>query len=474
MSDLRSVARKLARLDFIDGLGVAIGASSVAMAHLQKRLARVTLGDFAVVPLPPASDATARRAALVGALREFGRKHAGAAERVAVSLPRDAALSAHLSVPAAAKGDLASVVEFEIGRLFPVAAEELGWDVLVHEAGERIEVDVLAVRRVVLADTVALLGEAGLRPHLLTLRPMVLLDLVHFLGESTDPTAFLVRDGTGVEIDATVNGRLRRSHALDSTDTGPGSRAAGLLATLTTESGSAGNLRIIELDAAGTNAGTAEGPGSAAPIEACRNLLARLGERLARPELAAEAPPAALLAIATALSAVREEATDFDLLPEEERRSLEEGAPVLTFFLAALLVLVTTVWLVAGIVRDLSVRSDLEAQLTELEPQVRTVRQNEQEVEDREQRLLILTGGDDRRASSYLMELSEIIPADAYLTSFRLRENRIELEGFAGSASDLIPAIEKSPRFGNPQFTSPVTKVQDNQERFALSVELPK
>ena len=64
------------------------------------------------------------------------------------------------------------------------------------------------------------------------------------------------------------------------------------------------------------------------------------------------------------------------------------------------------------------------------------------------------------------------MPRDAYLTTFRFRSGKIELEGFAKSASDLVPMLERSPFFKNAQFTSPVTKVQDNQERFSLATEI--
>ena len=71
-----------------------------------------------------------------------------------------------------------------------------------------------------------------------------------------------------------------------------------------------------------------------------------------------------------------------------------------------------------------------------------------------------------------LQELTSIVPNNAYLTSFRIRDGRVELEGFATAASDLVPILEKSKRLRNAQFTSPVTKVQDNQERFSLTTDV--
>jgi hypothetical protein len=55
-----------------------------------------------------------------------------------------------------------------------------------------------------------------------------------------------------------------------------------------------------------------------------------------------------------------------------------------------------------------------------------------------------------------------------------VRNDRVEVEGFARSASDLVPLLERSPFFEDAQFTSPVTKVQNDQERFSLTTEIAK
>ena len=170
--------------------------------------------------------------------------------------------------------------------------------------------------------------------------------------------------------------------------------------------------------------------------------------------------------------AVREGTAGINLLPPEERRSLEEGAPLLTFLCAAVLLLVTGVWIVSAVVKDHRIASQLHEQLAELEPTMRTVHRNEEDAKALNDKLRVLTSGDRRRISLLLKELTEVVPRDAYLTTFRFRSGKIELEGFAKSASDLVPMLERSPFFKNAQFTSPVTKVQDNQERFSLATEI--
>jgi general secretion pathway protein L len=72
-----------------------------------------------------------------------------------------------------------------------------------------------------------------------------------------------------------------------------------------------------------------------------------------------------------------------------------------------------------------------------------------------------------------LDELTRLLPDQAYLTQFELRDQTIELHGFAVTASDLIAVLERSPLFEAPQFRSPVTQDRrSGAERFHVSVEL--
>ena len=66
------------------------------------------------------------------------------------------------------------------------------------------------------------------------------------------------------------------------------------------------------------------------------------------------------------------------------------------------------------------------------------------------------------------------LPDSAYLTTFRYKGDRIEVDGIADSAAGLISLLEKSPYFVNVQFTAPTTKYLQDQERFSLRMELEK
>ena len=67
-----------------------------------------------------------------------------------------------------------------------------------------------------------------------------------------------------------------------------------------------------------------------------------------------------------------------------------------------------------------------------------------------------------------LRELTELLPADAWLTTVSLDAKGVELTGSASAASALIPLLENSPRLERVEFSSPVTRGRDNKEQFRI------
>lgn len=72
-----------------------------------------------------------------------------------------------------------------------------------------------------------------------------------------------------------------------------------------------------------------------------------------------------------------------------------------------------------------------------------------------------------------LEELTRLLPDTAYLTALSIDGSVITLSGLSGSASALVPLIERSARFVDARLTAPVTfDVQLGKERFSLSARI--
>jgi Tfp pilus assembly protein PilN len=462
--------QRTTRLDFIDGIGIAVAQRSVGLVHLVKRLATVTVAHHRIVSLPPAEQAAERRTALATAVKGFLEEGSIETDRCYVVLPRRSALISRLALPAAAKSDMAQVIEFELERLVPIAREEIYFDFLVRDLGTKLDVQVVSVPRRVVGEVLGALEDAGVRARSVAVTPIALFDYVRFCDlDATAPVAILRQDGPDFEMDLVYQGALAATHVLRPTEVASVQSVSRLVAREVAATGApSDSVQLFSLvDGASPN------PLPGELRDSGRELVRRAKDRLTAPEEFFEtADPLLVPALGAALAAVREGTASFNVLPAEERRAVEEGAPVLTFLLAAVLVVVTLVWLVSAVIKDHSTASRLHAELAELEPRLRAVHRNEDAARELRDKLEVLTRDQRRRSAAFLHELTQVIPTDAYLTTFRVRSDRIELEGFARSASDLIPLLEKSPLFKNPQFTSPVTKVQNNQERFSLTTEI--
>jgi general secretion pathway protein L len=434
----------------------------------------VSLHHHRLTALPGPEQPEARNAALLAAVEGFAAEFSIDTDRTYVTLPRGVALLSRLTLPAAAKSDLHQVIEFELDRLVPLSREEIYYDALVRDSGSKLDVLVISVPRRVVSETIAVLDRAGRRARSIVITPIALLDFLRFCPDGdTDNVVVLLDDGGTTEFDYFTKGVLAASHLVRPDEVASDAAVARLVSRETLSVGSPGGP--VKVYAWRSDEGL-DGTSSHLPPELRASgpeILRRAQGALVVPDRFFEtASPAIVPAIGAALAAVREGTADLNLLPLEERRSVEEGAPLVTFFCAAVLVVVTLVWLVSAMVKDYRVAGTLQDEISSLEPTMREVHRNEENAGELRKKLRVLMQDDRRRISVLLRELTEVVPQDAYLTTFRVRTGKIELEGFARSASDLVPLLEKSPFFKNAQFTSPVTKVQNNQERFSLTTEI--
>jgi general secretion pathway protein L len=73
--------------------------------------------------------------------------------------------------------------------------------------------------------------------------------------------------------------------------------------------------------------------------------------------------------------------------------------------------------------------------------------------------------------------LTQRLPQTAWIWQLKYTGKEIEIQGFADSASDLIPLLDKSPLFEKVEFSSPVIKERvargtegKEKERFRIKI----
>jgi Tfp pilus assembly protein PilN len=108
----------------------------------------------------------------------------------------------------------------------------------------------------------------------------------------------------------------------------------------------------------------------------------------------------------------------------------------------------------------------INAEITRLEPQVRTAERLVRDLERKRKLLTTINGIESAalRPLPVLRELTELLPTDTWLTTLSLDQKGVEVTGQAAAASGLIPLLENSSRLERVEFSSPVTRGRDKEQ----------
>jgi Tfp pilus assembly protein PilN len=351
-------------------------------------------------------------------------------------------------------------------RVIPLPKSELYYDFTVRPFGaERVEVLVMCLPQAAVREYLEALEDALVRPRGVVVSSAAIADFFCFCREgASGPVGFLLRTDGDMEFALLAERRLVSSVLFPTSRAkGEGDFARLLTREITDELLGVGDLTLYRL-------GSANG---ASPVSflAAEELLPIGQDRFdAPPDFFAAQDPAVLPALGAALGAVREGGVAVNFLPGEARGS--EGTRwLLTAVLVLVLIVVSLAWGVSVVATDAMRRRELEAELERLRPVVATVKQMEEGGADLRRQIESVVADLNRHTVEYLREVTELLPDDAYLTTFRFRGDQLQLDGFARAASELIPKLEQSDHFENVKFASPTTKAQ-GRDRFSIALEI--
>ena len=465
--DLGAAISRLRKVEFIgDGLGVYVGPHEVALAHLSKGLLRLSVRDVLAMPLPDKEHQAERRRALTDAVLGFVRSRRLGQASAVLALHRSQALFNRLVLPAAAAENIRDVVEYEMERVIPLPKSELYYDFTMRRFGaERVEVLIMCLPQAAVQEHLGALEDALVRPRGVVVSSAAVADFFCYCrGEASGPVGFVLKADGDVEFALLAERRLVASVLL------PVDRAKGesdfarlLSREITDELVGVDDVTLYRL-------GSTNGAGPSAFFGAEDLWPLGQGRFEAPPDFFTGQDPAILPALGAALGAVHEGSVAVNFLPGEARGS--EGARWLgTAVLLFALMLVSLVWGVSVVATDAMRRTELEGELERLRPKVAAVKEMEEQARELRRQLETVVSGLNRHAVDYLKEATDLLPDDAYLTTFRLRGTQVQLDGFARAASELIPKLEESRHFKDVKFASPTTKVQ-GRDRFSIALEI--
>lgn len=385
-----------------------------------------------------------------------------AARTVAIGLPRSAVIVKPLDLPAV-DGELPQMVKFELERHLPYAAsEEIPFDFApLPRQPDSPSPPVPGVRQVLVAAADRRVIEGALRiADDARLRPVSVTVAVH------DLTALVSRPRRG---------RIVWLHRVGDTVellflSGP---TVGLSRSVAASDAVVSEIRrsLLLLRWPGCDAVWCSGDGPRPDTIAA---LGELEAPVTEPPYTTPARrwldtlpegPRGPFELALAVAAARR-GRPLDLIPPSRRpRRLTRGQVVTAGMLAATILLAFGALLAPGY-RNVRRLEAINAQIAGLEPEVKAVEGLVQALEANRRMLDTIRTIETTslRPLPVLRELTELIPAEAWLMMLALDAKGVELTGQAASAAALIPLLENSPTLERVEFASPVTRGRDREQ----------
>lgn len=467
--DVAAAVQELTKIDYVDGIGLAIGAQEVSFAHITKRFLRVSVLQAQSLALPISGPERAET--LEQALSRFLQEIQVTPDQVVLSLPRQHAFVSRLIIPETARGSLSQVVEYEIERLVPLAKEDIYYDYLTYDTGgeeRRIGVVILAVPRGVVDEYLAVLEKAQIRPQMVTVSSAALMSAATFCVPLADgPHVLVARENGKVELSFIEKKRLVASHLFSQAQAANETVLTDLIAQGISRNLSGALVEEVPIFVWPAN------DSLPVPVSPERDLYALAVSRFADTE-AASFSPASLPALGAALQAVGEDAVGINLLPPERRARREKAFSPLTVGLLGLIFLLAIIWPISVIVQQRRSLDIVAERKAALQPGVKQVQEQESEVTRLLELLKIVDESTQKQVVPLLKDLSEVIPSDVYLTSFRYRDGGVEVSGVAAAsrpASELIGLLEGSSCLRNVAPKAPFTKTAQG-ETFTLGAQV--
>lgn len=164
------------------------------------------------------------------------------------------------------------------------------------------------------------------------------------------------------------------------------------------------------------------------------------------------------------------------------RKKVLDGQTILCIVLSLLLISLS--FLVPYLIKNRKVRilGNIEQEIVQLKKDVRRVKTLQKQLIAQETTLdkirsfkaNYVFGSTGRATIDVLLELTKILPKDAWITRYRFAHNNLTIEGVAPSATNLIPLLEASPLFKNVALSSSVVKSREGKELFQIALDINK
>jgi general secretion pathway protein L len=458
--------------------GIDFKQDHLVLTFLRKSIGRMDLVDYGVYPIPPETQREDRETQIMGLVNTFISKHQIDKEKVSVAIPREKVIARFIKLPIAAKENLAKVLEYEMPKYVPFEKGEIYFDYcLLKEEKDWLRLFAVFSRKTEVDPYVSLLKKMGIQPLSLQIPSVGALNLFFYnKGGDENETSVLI-DVTEPflemniiqgkdwkesfhlplpkeEKEAKMIGTLKRS-----ADVCPpenltffvyGLNAEGIILTNLKEANQFKGVLPPPMDRI-----QGDGQGSK--------------------------PFGIYASIGVPLRGLISPRVDLNLLPPEMRKKVRQVGKPLLILLTLLAIFFGLTWGVGSFVHYKKEWNAVNAEIRKRRPEVEALEKLQKQRDDcrKEMAELDQIRSGEISKVQLLEELTRVLPETTWIWNLKYNGKEIELSGFADSASDLIPLLDRSPFFEKVEFMAPVTKEMQmradgnkEKERFKIKARI--
>lgn len=458
-------------------LGIDLRKNQLILCLLQKTWRGITLVDYQVKTWTEDLSLEDQ----LPFLSNFLAQYPSAKDKVFLALPREKTVIRFLRFPLAAQENLRQVLEYEAPKYLPCEAEEICFDYqILHQDRQGLSLVALFSKRGEVAYYLNLLERVGLKPQAIQISALGALNLYlyHRGANYKKNTILLDLQGSTAEISFLKEGKWHENFLFSLP---PEKKGEKIIQICQMGGISEAELGQTEFYVYGTGVGTkSDSPGLDHPhlkhitYPPVNKIKTKQGGPL---------PPVIYGSAGVSLPGLIKTTYKLNLLSEEKKKKTRQLGKPSFIFLFSLTILLTLSWIWGSYQK-------IQVELQYLRGEINKKKADVAAIENlkKEREKLLKEIAEFERLSSLevrkidiLKELTQILPPTVWIWNLKASGREIEISGFADSASDLIPLLDRSPLFEKVEFLAPVTKERDRRlgsekekERFKIRMYLEK
>jgi len=460
-------------------LGIDFKQNHLILTLLRKSFRKIGLVDYGVYPLPSEDQKEEREAQAIGLINTFISEHQIRKERISIAIPREKTVVRFIRLPIATRENLRKVLEYEVPKYTPFEKGEIYFDYcILKEEKEWLHLFAVFAKKADVDPYLSLLKKIGIQPIAIQIPSIAAINLFFYNEGPVEGETSVLVDLTEpyFEMDLIQGKDWRESFHL------PLPREAKELKLTNTFMRSGEEVRSPSKSTFFVYGLSAD--------ETILTHLMEVGQIkgiLSLPmnhidiEEGVSKPYKICASMGVALKGLIKPRVDLNLLPLEMRKKVRQIGKPLFIFLTSFALFLCLTW---GIGIFVHYWNELDAVNTEIKkrrPEVEAVEKLQKQKEELGREIFELEKIKSGEISKIeiLRELTQLLPTTAWVWNFKYNGKEIEISGFADSASDLIPLLDRSPLFEKVEFMAPVTKERQmrpdgdkEKERFKIKARI--